>query len=134
MIIGVKLKENPNLNKTCSDDEYYTQSESYPSVESITNPQKNHVYVISTPEGLTVPRSRLYSIDEYYNRGVMLEKDTEIIEINADTAAINKLSNVTTCIYYQGGWYMFLPQEEIVVGCPAEVIMDYYCQILRKRY
>ena len=48
-------------------------------------------------------------IDEYYNRGVMLEKDTEIIEINADTAAINKLSNVTTCIYYQGGWYMFLP-------------------------
>lgn len=132
--LGVKLKENSNLNKTCSDNEYYTQSESYPSVESITNPQKNHVYVISTPEGLTVPRSRLYSIDEYYNRGVMLEKDTEIIEINADTAAINKLSNVTTCIYYQGGWYMFLPQEEIVVGCPAEVIMDYYCQILRKRY
>ena len=133
--LGVQLKQNTNPNKPCADNEYYIEPGTEVSVEAISNPQKNHVYTISTPEGLVIPRSRLYSIDEFYNRGVILEENTQIIDIDAETAGINnELSNVTTCIYYQGGWYMFLPEEKMVVGCPTEVIMDYYCQILRKRY
>lgn len=133
--LGIQLKENSNSEKTCADDEYYQEQGAWASVESIQNPQKNHVYIISTPDGLVIPRSRLYSIDEYYNRGVILNQHTEIDEIDAQTALINRdLSNVSTCIYYGGGWYMFLPEQKVVVGCPVETIMDYYCQILRKRY
>ncbi len=134
-VTGVHLKQNLNPNKVCKDNEYFLEEGEYSSIEEIENPQKNHVYGISSTEALTVLRNRLYSVDDYYKRGVILEQNTQIIDQDAETALINKnLLQTMYCIYYGGGWYLFSLDSQIVLGYPTEIIMDYYCQILRKRY
>jgi hypothetical protein len=45
-------------------------------------------------------------------RGVILEENKQIAEIDIETALLIQsldLNNISTCIYYQGGWYMFSP-------------------------
>lgn len=134
-VAGTHLQENLNPNKICSDNEYFKQDGEYSKIEQITNPQKNHVYAISSTQALTVLRNRLYSVDDYYRYGVILKENEEIIQQDAETALLNRnLVGTSYCIYYGGGWYLFSLESEMVLGCPTQVIMDYYCQILRKRY
>lgn len=46
-------------------------------------------------------------------RGVILEENKQIADIDIETALLIQeglnLSNINTCIYYHGGWYMFSP-------------------------
>lgn len=110
----------------------------YATVEQITNPKKNHVYTISSTESLNLIKTQLFSTNEEYMRGVILEENKQIADIDIETALLIQeglnLNNINTCIYYRGGWYIFSPQDQSVLGAPVQAIIDYYCRILRKGY
>ena len=135
---GIKLTESDNVNSDTelSDNEYYIEEEPYYSIESITNPKKNHVYTIIWKESLNILKSQLFSTPEDNMKGVIMEENTQISAINNETALLEgwALSNIDTCIYYRGGWYLFSPQTQMVMGMPIQIMIDYYCQILRKEY
>lgn len=139
-IQGIKLHKNNNKDIELTDSEYYYELNDsdyyYSSIEEITNPKKNHVYTIVDKESLNIIKTRLFSTAEENMQGVVLVENEEIAAINYETAQLmgKALSNITTCIYYGGGWYLFSPQEQMVMGVPIQAIIDYYCQILRKGY
>jgi hypothetical protein len=57
-----------------------------------------------------VLKSQLFSTVEENIRGIVLEENKQIATINNETALIEgtALNNVNTCIYYHGGWYLFI--------------------------
>ena len=136
-IEGIKLNQSNNGNIEIKDNEfYYDDNDIYSSFEEITNPKKNHVYTIMDPESIEIIKSRLFSTEEQNMEGVILVENQEIAAINYIIAELRSkaLTNITTCIYYGGGWYLFSPQDQMVMGVPIQAIVDYYCQILRKEY
>lgn len=136
-IEGIKLNQSNNGNIEIKDNEYYyDDNDIYSSLEEITNPKKNHVYTIIDPESIEIIKSRLFSTEEQNMEGVILVENQEIAAINYIIAELRSkaLTNISTCIYYGGGWYLFSPQDQMVMGVPIQVIVDYYCQILRKGY
>ena len=136
-IEGIKLNQSNNGNIEIKDNEfYYDDNDIYSSFEEITNPKKNHVYTIMDPESIEIIKSRLFSTEEQNMKGVILVENQEIAAINYIIAELRSkaLTNITTCIYYGGGWYLFSPQDQMVMGVPIQAIVDYYCQILRKEY
>ena len=136
-IEGIKLNQSNNGNIEIKDNEYYyDDNDIYSSLEEITNPKKNHVYTIMDPESIEIIKSRLFSTEEQNMEGVILVENQEIAAINYIIAELRSeaLTNIRTCIYYKGGWYLFSPQEQMVMGIPVQAIIDYYCQILREEY
>ena len=139
-IKGIKLQETENQESDTelNDNQFAYDEGVYATIEQITNPKKNHVYTISSKESLNILRTRLFSTNEEYMRGVLLEENKQIAEIDIETALLIQnvldLNNISTCIYYQGGWYMFSPQDQSVLGVPVQAIVDYYCRILRRGY
>ena len=136
-IEGIKLNQSYNGNIEIKDNEYYyDDNDIYSSLEEITNPKKNHVYTIIDPESIEIIKSRLFSTEEQNMEGVILVENQEIAAINYIIAELRSkaLTNISTCIYYGGGWYLFSPQDQMVMGVPIQAIIDYYCQILRKGY
>lgn len=138
-IKGIKLQETENQESDTelNDNQFAYDEGVYATIEQITNPKKNHVYTISSKESLNIIRTRLFSTNEEYMRGVILEENKQIAEIDIETALLIQsldLNNISTCIYYQGGWYMFSPQDQSVLGVPVQAIVDYYCRILRRGY
>lgn len=136
-IEGIKLNQSNNGNIEIKDNEYYyDDNDIYSSLEEITNPKKNHVYTIIDPESIEIIKNRLFSTEEQNMEGVILVENQEIAAINYIIAELRSkaLTNIRTCIYYGGGWYLFSPQNQMVMGVPIQVIVDYYCQILRKGY
>ena len=138
-IKGIKLQETENQESDTelNDNQFAYDEGVYATIEQITNPKKNHVYTISSKESLNIIRTRLFSTNEEYMRGVILEENKQIAEIDIETALLIQsldLNNISTCIYYQGGWYMFSPQDQSVLGVPVQAIIDYYCRILRRGY
>jgi hypothetical protein len=69
------------------------------------------VYTIIWKESLNILKSQLFSTPEDNMRGVVMEENTQISAINNETALLEgwALSNISTCIYYRGGWYLFSP-------------------------
>ena len=136
-IEGIKLNQSNNGNIEIKDNEYYyDDNDIYSSLEEITNPKKNHVYTIIDPESIEIIKSRLFSTEEQNMEGVILVENQEIAAINYIIAELRSkaLTNISTCIYYGGGWYLFSPQDQMVMGVPIQAIVDYYCQILREGY
>ena len=136
-IEGIKLNQSNNGNIEIKDNEYYyDDNDIYSSLEEITNPKKNHVYTIIDPESIEIIKNRLFSTEEQNMEGVILVENQEIAAINYIIAELRSkaLTNISTCIYYSGGWYLFSPQDQMVMGVPIQAIVDYYCQILRKGY
>ena len=139
-IKGIKLQESENQESDTelNDNQFIYDEGVYATVEQITNPKKNHVYTISSTESLNIIKTRLFSTNEEYMRGVILEENKQIADIDIETALLIQeglnLSNINTCIYYHGGWYIFSPQDQSVLGVPVQAMIDYYCRILRRGY
>ena len=138
-IKGIKLQETENTESDTElkDNQFVYDEDTYATLEQITNPKKNHVYTISSKESLNIIKTRLFSTNEEYMRGVILEENKQIADIDIETALLIQsldLNNITTCIYYRGGWYIFSPQDQSVLGVPVQAMIDYYCQILRRGY
>ena len=138
-IKGIKLQETENTESDTElkDNQFVYDEDTYATLEQITNPKKNHVYTISSKESLNIIKTRLFSTNEEYMRGVILEENKQIADIDIETALLIQsldLNNITTCIYYRGGWYIFSPQDQSVLGVPVQAMVDYYCQILRRGY
>ena len=138
-IKGIKLQETENTESDTElkDNQFVYDEDTYATLEQITNPKKNHVYTISSEESLNIIKTRLFSTNEEYMRGVILEENKQIADIDIETALLIQsldLNNITTCIYYRGGWYIFSPQDQSVLGVPVQAMVDYYCQILRRGY
>lgn len=138
-IKGIKLQETENTESDTElkDNQFVYDEGTYATIEQITNPKKNHVYTISSKESLNIIKTRLFSTNEEYMRGVILEENKQIADIDIETALLIQsldLNNITTCIYYCGGWYIFSPQDQSVLGVPVQAMVDYYCQILRRGY
>lgn len=138
-IKGIKLQETENQESDTelNDNQFMYDEGIYTTVEQITNPKKNHVYTISSTESLNIIKTRLFSTNEEYMRGVILEENKQIADIDIETALLIQsldLNNINTCIYYHGGWYMFSPQDQSVLGVPVQAMIDYYCRILRRGY
>ena len=138
-IKGIKLQETENTESDTElkDNQFVYDEGTYATIEQITNPKKNHVYTISNKESLNIIKTRLFSTNEEYMRGVILEENKQIADIDIETALLIQsldLNNITTCIYYCGGWYIFSPQDQSVLGVPVQAMVDYYCQILRRGY
>lgn len=139
-IEGIKLTKTDVNTNQISDDEYYKSEDQYYSIEEIKNPKKNYVYTIADLESINILKSQLFSTVEENMMGVVLEENEHIATINNETAAIEgkTLSNINTCIYYHGGWYLFSQDKNetsgIVMGIPIQTIIDFYCNILRKEY
>lgn len=142
-IEGIKLtKTNVNTSQI-SDNEYYKFEDpniQYHSIEEIKNPKKNYVYTIIGTESLNILKSQLFSTVEENIRGIVLEENKQIAAINNETAVLegSALNNVNTCIYYHGGWYLFIQDVSgtsgMVTGIPVQIMIDFYCDILRKEY
>ena len=142
-IEGIKLtKTNVNTSQI-SDNEYYKFEDpniQYHSIEEIENPKKNYVYTITGTESLNILKSQLFSTAEENIRGIVLEENKQIAAINNETAVLegSALNNVNTCIYYHGGWYLFIQDASgtsgMVTGIPVQIMIDFYCDILRKEY
>ena len=63
------------------------------------------------------------------------ESEYRLTDADVDTALLlQNIAKNISCIYYHGGWYLFSKNEGIVYGYPTEVIIDYYCQILRQGF
>lgn len=138
-IKGIKLQETENTESDTElkDNQFVYDEDTYATLEQITSPKKNHVYTISSKESLNIIKTRLFSTNEEYMRGIILEENKQIADIDIETALLIQsldLNNITTCIYYRGGWYIFSPQDQSVLGVPVQAIVDYYCQILRRGY
>lgn len=139
-IKGIKLQETENQDSDTelNDNQFMYDENVYATVEQITNPKKNHVYTISSTESLNLIKTQLFSTNEEYMRGVILEENKQIADIDIETALLIQeglnLNNINTCIYYRGGWYIFSPQDQSVLGVPVQAMIDYYCRILRKGY
>ncbi len=110
------------------------------TLDKIKNPKNNYVYHLSPIKDdiLTISKSQLQNIEEdehsiiksfliwniKNNEGVLLE----------DLQSIGLLySFFNTYIFYNGSWYPFTKDHQIVLPS-IEAIIDYYCIVLRERY
>ena len=147
-IIGPQLQQVFEVEEgtELKDNEFFLTDISAPTFQEIQNPKKNYVYSLSSENSLAILRSKFYKTNQVNMLGVKMNQPDEIFINDFQTATLNKkLAESQYCIFYNGSWYLFSlkkgnpnPEEKngvnTVLGYPTEAIIDYYCQILRKRY
>ena len=135
-IVGPQLQEVDEIqNGVVEDDEYVLVQTEYENFNEIENPQKNHVYKITSTSALTVLKSRIHSTKEIYMNEWDVKENLQGYIMDFQTLLLNnQFTQTQYCIFYNGGWFLFNMDERVVLGYPNEAIIDYYCQILRQEY
>ena len=128
--VGIKLKKCETDKEVLDDDEYY-EDDSYESLDDITEPKKNHVYTILDSDTIEVYRTEIRDAQQENMKVWQLEEGTNMLYQDLQTILLILQREDFQLIYYHGGWYLFA--DETVIA-PVEVLIDYYCDILRKEY
>ena len=129
--IGVKLKKCEIQKQELDDDEYYQDPIVYENTDAITNPKKNHVYTIQDNQTITIYKTELKDLRQENMKAWQLRQGENMIYDDLEAIILFLENQDFKLIYYHGGWYLF--REDTVI-LPIEVIIDYYCNILRKEY
>lgn len=147
-IIGPQLQQVSEVENgtELKDNEFFLTGITASSFQNIKNPKKNYVYELTGEDSLTILRSKFYRTNQLNMLGIKLNQPNDIFVNDFQTATLNQeFAKSKQCIFYNGSWYLFSlkkdnpSSEEVngtntVLGYPTEAIIDYYCQILRKRY
>ena len=126
--------------------EFYDSKEVI-TFDSIKNPKNNYVYYVppfdpNDSSILIIPEQQLEENEEtlYLNQAIQkkmisyiwnTDRDS-VEEIDEETLGL-KYSSYERYIFYNGTWYPFTNQNTLIVS-HIEAIVDYYCNILRRRY
>lgn len=135
-VIGPQLQKVDDSNAQLKDNQFVIQEGGdYTTFQSIKNPKRNHVYTLSDNNSLNILRSKFYRTNQINMFGIKMNQPSEIFVNDFQTATLNgSFAQNQQCIFYNGSWYLFSSEMNTVLGYPSEVIVDYYCQILRRRY
>ena len=132
----IEISEQQKQRKGIDQQEFYDTKETI-SLYNFKTPKNNYVYRVSpfekTENGtLIINEDRLDCIDLVKLFYLWSPLKTEAEEI--DTLTLGLLyESFDRYIYYQGKWYPFSEENEVLIP-NIEAVIDYYCEILRKRY
>ena len=137
--VGPKLIEVSAQQKQINGIHQYEfyDTEEVISLYNFKNPKNNYVYKVSPFEKmedgtLIIDKDKLDFIDITKLFYLWSPLNTEAEEI--DTLTLGLLyESFDRYIYYQGQWYPFSEENEVLIP-NIEAVIDYYCEILRKRY
>lgn len=136
--LGPKLKRvSDSYTGELKDNQYVYDSHSYGGIQEISNPQKNHVYSIleegTTRDSIAALKSKIFPSNEENRIGLQLTEGADMLYVDYQTILLILHDRTLDVIYYQGGWALFSKEDETVL-VPMPMIIDYYCEILKKEY
>lgn len=137
--IGPKLTEvsaEELRQRGLGPNEFYDTNEVI-TVAEINAPHNNYVYRISPmgridSDSLVIGEEEIDNLPENPSFLLWDVMNTVGEDLNYNTLGLF-YSSFGKYIYYQGTWYPFTDNNEVIVP-NVEAIVDYYCEILRKEY
>lgn len=88
----------------------------------------------ATPQGLKLSSQFLEWLENSSNiQGLTYKQKNEFVDKIYQTIIKQFINSGNRYIYYQGGWYPFTETNDVAITT-VSAIVDYYCEILRKRY